>query len=100
MTDAQSPADLLIAGMVETIIAQVVERLKDHVAKIEQPWLNGAEELSAYTGWSLDRIHKLTARNAIPCCRVPETKAIMFDKRKIDAYLAQHGEGPALQVDH
>jgi excisionase family DNA binding protein len=81
-------AQALINAMAEEIAARVLTQLAAELDR-GSPWLD-FEGAMAYTGFSRDKLYKLTAAKAIPFRKKEGGQGLLFHKDELDAWFEMH----------
>jgi excisionase family DNA binding protein len=78
----------LIDAIAERVAAKVIDQLAQRLDR-GSPWLDFQGAL-AYTGFSRDKLYKLTAAEAIPFHKKKAGQGLLFHKEELDAWLEAH----------
>ena len=83
--------DELVRQLAEAIAVRVADQLRDPQgnADLPSPWLDFAAAM-AYTGFSRDRLYKLTAAKAIPHRKKRDGQGLLFHRDELDAWISEN----------
>ncbi len=97
MTDALTIA--VTPEVVDAIAQRAAEIVLEQLATLSREdgsrWLYGAKEAAAYLSWPVGRVEKLSAAGVLPSHRLEGEQRRPYRTDELDAWLADHYEGPA-----